>query len=46
MYYVSVKNESGKGHHPKTIIEVACDVKLRDEYSIEDGDIVEVEVQD
>jgi riboflavin kinase len=37
-------NESGVGQHPKTIIEVACDVKLRDQYNLKDGDVVEVEV--
>jgi SAM-dependent methyltransferase len=37
-------SESGQGRHPKTIIEVACDVKLRDQYNLKDGDIVEVEI--
>ena len=32
--------------HPKTIIEIATDVKLRDAYSLIDGDIVEVELYD
>ena len=35
-------NEAGTGHHPKTIIEIAADVKLRDVYSLRDGDTVEV----
>ena len=37
-------NEEGRGHHPRTIIEVATDVKLRDTYQLHDGDWVEVEV--
>lgn len=37
-------NEEGRGHHPRTIIEIATDVKLRDEYNLQDGDTVEVEV--
>lgn len=37
-------NESGEGAHPKTVIEVACEVKLRDKYCLRDGDIVRVEV--
>ena len=40
------KNESGEGRHPKTIIEVACDIKLRDEYNLKDNDIVEVGVEE
>jgi riboflavin kinase, archaea type len=35
-------NEEGRGHHPKTIIEIATDVKLRDAYDLRDGDEVEV----
>jgi riboflavin kinase, archaea type len=35
-------NARGKGDHPKTIIEIATDVKLRDKYSLKDGDLVEV----
>ncbi len=40
------KNESGQGPHPKTIIEIACEVKLRDRYRLKDGDIVGIEVTD
>ncbi len=36
-------NAREEGHHPKTIIEIATDVKLRDAYGLIDGDIVEVE---
>jgi riboflavin kinase, archaea type len=39
-------SESGQGRHPKTIIEVACEVKLRDQYKLKDGDVVEVELPD
>jgi len=38
-------NEKGTGHHLRTIIEVATDVKLRDMYALEDGDPVDVELQ-
>ena len=38
-------NEEGRGHHPKSLIEIATDVKLRDAYSLRDGDIVEVEIE-
>lgn len=37
-------NEEGRGHHPRTILEVATDVKLRDTYRLRDGDLVEVEI--
>jgi len=36
-------NEEGRGHHPKNIIEIATDVKLRDAYGLRDGDEVEVD---
>ncbi|HUN83213.1 MAG TPA: DUF120 domain-containing protein [Terracidiphilus sp.] len=39
-------NEEGRGHHPKTIIEIATDVKLRDCFNLCDGDIVEIETSD
>ncbi|UCZ53572.1 CTP-dependent riboflavin kinase [Bacillus shivajii] len=39
------KNASGQGGHPRTIIEIATDVKLRDTYNLKDGDVVEVQVQ-
>ena len=37
-------NEEGRGHHPRTIIEIATDVKLRDAHQLKDGDCVEVEI--
>lgn len=36
------KNEAGLGSHPKDIIEVACDIKLRDKLNLQDGDEVEI----
>jgi riboflavin kinase len=37
-------NESGEGLHPRTLVEVACEVKLRDKYQLKDGDTVHIEV--
>jgi len=37
------ENESGTGHHPRNIIEIATDIRLRDAYHLQDGDWVEVE---
>ncbi len=36
------KNESGDSVHSKRIVEVACEVKLRDVHGLVDGDEVEV----
>jgi riboflavin kinase len=36
-------NEQGTGHHPRTIVEIATDIKLRDQFNLHDGDIVEIE---
>jgi riboflavin kinase len=38
------QNESGTGHHPRNIVEIATDVRLRDVYQLEDGDWVEIEL--
>lgn len=38
------KNESGAGDHPKTIVEIASDVKLRDAYNLKDGDEIEITI--
>lgn len=38
-------NEAGEGHHPRTIVEIATDVKLRDHFHLRDGDFVEIEVR-
>jgi len=37
------QNENGTGHHPRNIIEIATDVRLRDYYQLKDGDWVEIE---
>lgn len=36
-------NELGTGHHPRNIIEIATDIRLRDVYQLKDGDWVDVE---
>lgn len=36
--------ERGEGAHPRTIVEVACEVKLRDKYGLRDGDPVRIEL--
>jgi riboflavin kinase len=38
-------NQSGNGPHPKSLIEIATDVRLRDAYQLVDGDMVEVEIE-
>lgn len=40
------KNASGNGDHPLTIIEIITDIRLRDEYHLSDGDIVEICVEE
>ena len=37
------QNEQGTGHHPRTVIEIATDIRLRDAYQLKDGDCVEIE---
>ncbi|MGE7823711.1 DUF120 domain-containing protein [Paenibacillus sp. NPDC093718] len=37
-------NASDIGDHPRTIVEVATDVKLRERYGLKDGDLVEVKL--
>ena len=37
------QNEQGTGHHPRNIIEIASDVRLRDMYHLKDGDFVEIQ---
>lgn len=39
-------NEEGRGHHPRTIVEVATDVRLRDYLHLSDGDLVEIDTFD
>jgi riboflavin kinase, archaea type len=36
-------NEEERGHHPKTRLEIATDVRLRDHFNLKDGDLVEIE---
>jgi len=38
-------NEGGEGRHPRTVVEIASNVKLRDEYHVVDGDEVFIEVE-
>ncbi len=38
------QNERRTGHHPRNIVEVATDIRLRDAYQRQDGDWVEVEL--
>ena len=38
------QNERGKGHHPRNIIEIATDIRLRDNYQLKDGDWVDIEL--
>jgi riboflavin kinase len=37
------QNERGTGHHPRNVIEIASDLRLRDYYDLKDGDSVGVE---
>lgn len=38
------KNQRGEGTHPKSVLEIACDVRLRDNFKLEDGDDVEINI--
>ena len=43
-----LRPDTDRGKHgdpPEAILEIATDVKLREEYSLSDGDVVEVEVE-
>lgn len=40
------RNAREEGAYPRTVIEIATDVKLRDVYGLSDGDFIEVEVAD
>lgn len=45
-YILRTDSDTGKhGYPPEQILEIATNVKLRDEYQLNDGDIVEVEVK-
>lgn len=36
-------NEAGTGDHPRSVVEIATDIKLRDAYNLTDGTTVEIE---
>jgi CTP-dependent riboflavin kinase len=38
------QNECGTGHHGLTIVEIAAEVRLRDEFGLVDGSEVEIEI--
>jgi riboflavin kinase len=38
------QNETGAGRHPRSVVEIATDVRLRDAYQLKDGDWVEIDV--
>src|SRR5260370_13102277 len=40
-----LRTDANEAGHPKTIIEIATDVKLRERYQLKDGDRVAVEVE-
>jgi len=35
--------QQGRGHHPKTVVEVAAEVRLRDLFGLSDGAEVELD---
>ena len=37
-------NEEGKGAHPRQVVEIATDIKLRDAFHLVDGSVVVIEV--
>ena len=44
-YILRTDSDRGKhGYSPEQILEIATDVKLRDEFDLQDGDVIEVEV--
>ncbi|MEO0015428.1 MAG: hypothetical protein RLZZ535_3817 [Cyanobacteriota bacterium] len=44
-YILRTDSDRGKhGYSPEQILEIATDVKLRDEFKLRDGDVIEVEV--
>lgn len=36
------KNEAGEGSHPKDLVEIACNLKLRDQLDLQDEDEVDI----
>ena len=44
-YILRTDSDTGKhGYSPEQILEIAADVKLRDEFDLKDGDLVDVEI--
>lgn len=44
-YILRTDSDKGKhGHSPEQILEIATDTKLRDEFGLKDGEVVEVKV--
>jgi riboflavin kinase, archaea type len=44
-YILRTDSDRGKpGYAPEQILEIATNVKLRDEFNLQDGDVIEVEV--
>jgi riboflavin kinase, archaea type len=39
-------NNDGTGRHPRTVVEIASDMKLRDDYNLADGDEISVKIED
>ena len=39
-------NELGTGRHPRTVVEIASDMKPREAYGLSDGDEVTIEIGD
>lgn len=37
-------NDQGRGDHPLTVVEIATDVRLRDHFGLNDGDVITIEV--
>ena len=38
------KEDAGLGSHPFEVVEVATDIKLREAYDLQDGSVVEIEL--
>ena len=39
-------NDQGRGDHPLTVVEIATDVRLRDQFDLKDGDAVTIELSE
>ena len=37
-------NDGGTGDHGRNVVEIASDLRLRDEFGLQDGDLVELEL--